>query len=426
MAVIKPFEGIRYNSKKIADLSRVICPPYDVISPQRQQYFHQLNPHNFLHVLLPKDIPGEDKYILAGELFRKWITEEVLIREEQPVFYFYSHQYAIKGERRIRLGFIGLMELTKGSGAAYGHEHTRLEAKEDRLRIMRQVKANLSPIFIVFSDKQRIIQRIYQHHVLGKKPFIDIVDDQNCTHKLWRVDHPEAVSEIQSKMSQEEVFIADGHHRYEVACAFRDQMQQKSPAPEDPSFNYLMAYFTNTDARGLVILAIHRLVKLDTPIGSQNLSALLGDYFEIEELRDKTRLFFLLEKSGRSEHVFGVYANKIYWLLRLKNIKIIDKLIPDKPLELRLLDVSILNQIIFKKILGLNPDDKARISFNPSAEELISAVDLDPCKVAFFLNPVKVTQMMAVALGGNKMPPKSTYFYPKVASGLLVHKFKEL
>ncbi|MCX5714095.1 MAG: hypothetical protein NT033_04670, partial [Candidatus Omnitrophica bacterium] len=174
------------------------------------------------------------------------------------------------------------------------------------------------------------------------------------------------------------------------------------------------------------ILAIHRLAKSDTVINSENFFSSLRDYFDLEVVKDKRRLFFLMEKSGRSEHVLGVYINGKFLFLRLKNIRILDKLIADKPPEYRTLDVSILNQIILKKLLGLDLEDKARITFNPDMDELIAKVDADPSNIAFFLNPVKITQMMDVALGGNKMPPKSTFFYPKVASGLLVHKFEEL
>ncbi|MCX5714096.1 MAG: DUF1015 domain-containing protein, partial [Candidatus Omnitrophica bacterium] len=213
MSLIKPFQAVTFNQEKLTDISSLACPPYDVISSERQRYYHQLNPYNFIH------------------------------------------QYTIKGEKRIRLGFIALLELDKGSGSVLGHEHTRLEAKEDRLKTIRQTNANLSPIFVVFADKKRIVQRLYREFAFDKKPFIEITDDEKNIHKLWRIDNPFMLEDIQSKMSQEKIFIADGHHRYEVACAYRNQLQQKFPHLKDPSFNYIMAYFTNTDSRGLSILA---------------------------------------------------------------------------------------------------------------------------------------------------------------------------
>ncbi|MCX5697897.1 MAG: DUF1015 domain-containing protein [Candidatus Omnitrophica bacterium] len=424
MSLIKPFQAVVYNQQKFKGISRLACPPYDVISPERQDYYYGLDPYNFIHLLLPRESPGEDKYIKAGERFREWLKEGILLKDVSPAVYFYSHQYTLKGEKRIRLGFVALLELDKGDGSVLGHEHTRLEAKEDRLKLIRQAGANLSPIFVVFPDKKRIVQKLYRQ-VISQKPFIDIVDDEKSIHKLWRIDDPAILSEIESKMSQEKIFIADGHHRYEVACSFRQELRQKFPHLESPSFNYILAYFTNTDSRGLSILAIHRLVKLPAVIECEKFSGSLRDYFDLEEVKDRGRFLFLMEKSGRSEHVLGVYVNRKFLLLRLKNVRILDKLIADKPREYRSLDVSILNRIILKKILDLNLDDKARITFNPSMDELIRQVDTDPSYVAFFLNPVKISQMMDVALGGNKMPPKSTYFYPKVASGLLVHKFKE-
>lgn len=423
MSQVKPFQAIIYNQEKEGDLSRLACPPYDVISPARAEYYYQLHPHNFIRVLLPREEAGKDKYIDAGERFRSWLKENILIPDTSQAIYFYTHQYIIKGEKRVRLGFIALLELDKGQGSVLGHEHTRLEAKEDRLNLIRQVEANLSPIFVLFEDKKRVIQRLYRQFVAGKEPFMVMDEDGKNIHRLWRIDDPDILEDVRSKMSDEKIFIADGHHRYEVACAFRNQMQQKYPGLKDPGTDYIMAYFTNTDMRGLLIQAIHRLVKLDTAIDCEAFSRSLADYFDLEEIKDKGRLVFLMEKSGRSEHVISIYINGKFWLLRLKNVRILDKLIADKPPEYRTLDVSILNQIILKKILGLDLEDKARITFNPDMDELISQVDKDPTYIAFLLNPVKVEQMMKVALGGNKMPAKSTFFYPKVASGLLIHKF---
>jgi uncharacterized protein (DUF1015 family) len=224
-------------------------------------------------------------------------------------------------------------------------------------------------------------------------------------------------------MQKENIFIADGHHRYEVACAYREQMKKKSDSfTGEESFNYILAYFTSVDSRGLTILPIHRLVKLDLKFNLENFRIKLKDYFEVEEVKDKARFFFLMEKAGNTEHVLGMYKDKRYWLLRLKNVKLLDKMISDKPKEYKALDVSILNYIVLNKILGLQLEDKERITFSAQAEELIEKADNDNSYIAFFLNPVKVQQIMSIALGGEKMPAKSTYFYPKVLSGLVINK----
>ena len=422
MAKIRPFQAVTYNQEKIKDLPGVVCPPYDIISTQKQSYYHSLHPHNLIHILLGKDVTGEDKYERAGNYFKDWLKNKILIQDERPAIYFYSQQYNLKGEKRTRSGFIALLSL-EGNSSVFGHEHTRLEPKEDRLRLLKATLANLSPVFVIFPDKKRIIRNTLQY-IKDKRPFIDITDDEKIFHQLWRLDSPDILATIQDKMSGENIFIADGHHRFEVACAYRDEMKKKlGRTTGEESFNYILAYFTYADSSGLTILPIHRMVELPRDLTLDSFRSSLLDYFDSEEVKDKARFFFLMEKAGQAEHVLGMYKDKKYVLLRLKNIKILDKIIADRPKEYRSLDISILNYIVLKKILGLDLENKETICFSPQREELIEKVDNHTSSVAFFLNPVRIQQIMAVALTGEKMPPKTTYFYPKVLSGLVINKF---
>jgi uncharacterized protein (DUF1015 family) len=229
-------------------------------------------------------------------------------------------------------------------------------------------------------------------------------------------------------MEAENIFIADGHHRFEVACAFRDEMLQKADKPSgEEDFNYTMAYFTNTDMHGLCILPVHRVVTLGRRIDTNNLILVLKEYFDLEEVKDKdkTRFFFLLEKAGRQEHVIGMYKDSRRWLLRLKNIKILDKVMGDRPLQFRQLDVSIFNQMVLNRLISSGTEE-ADIIYTHNASDVLEAVDYNPAALGFLLNPAKIEQIIAVALSGEKMPPKSTYFYPKVLSGLVINKHQEL
>jgi len=355
MAKIEPFRAVIYNQGEIRNLSSVVCPPYDVISPSQQQYYYDLHPHNFIHILLGKNIPGEDRYRRSSCLLKDWQKDKILIPDRSPAIYFYSQQYSLKGEKRTRLGFIARLYLEDKNSTIYTHEHTRLEPKEDRLKLLRAVRANLSPIFVIFPDKKRVINHIYQKYIPEKKPFVDIVDAEKVVHKLWRLDSPDILDAIKAKMQDENIFIADGHHRYEVACAYRGEMNKKLGLPQpEAGFNYILAYFTNTDSSGLTILPIHRLVKFTLKPDISKFISNMKDYFDVEEVKDKVRFFFLMEKGGRGEHLIGMYSDKKYRLLRLKNIKILDRMINDKPLEFRSLDVSILNYIVLKKILGID------------------------------------------------------------------------
>src|SRR3989338_4171146 len=211
MAKIEPFRAVIYNPGEIRNLSSVVCPPYDIISPAQQQYYHDLHPYNFIHILLGRDIPGEDNYSRAAHLFRDWQKDKILLPDRSPAIYFYSQQYSLRGEKRIRLGFIARLYLEDKNSTIYTHEHTRLEPKEDRLRLLKAVKANLSPIFVIFPDKKRVIQHIYQKYIQGKKPFVDIVNDEKVTHKLWRLDYQPLLNKLQADMQNEKIFIADGH-----------------------------------------------------------------------------------------------------------------------------------------------------------------------------------------------------------------------
>jgi len=423
MAKIKPFRAFTYNQDEVKDLSKVVCPPYDVISPSSQQYFQEISLYNLIHILLGKDIPGENKYKRSAGYFKDWLKNKIIIQDDRPAIYFYNQQYNLKGERRSRFGFIALLSL---DSSIFKHEHTRLEPKADRLKLLKAVKANLSPIFVIFSDRSRIIQRTFQQEIQNKKPFIDIVDIDKVAHQVWRINSPELLKAIEASMLKENIFIADGHHRYEVSCAYRDEMKKKSGALSgEESFNYLLAYFTNLDPRGLTIFPIHRLLKLGSPLELGELRVKLSAYFDVEEVKDKNKFFFLMEKGGQAEHVLGMYKDSRYWLLRLKNVKILDKIIADKPREYRLLDVCILNHLILKNILGIELGDKERLTFSPHADELIDSVDNNASHIAFFLNPVKAEKIISIALENERMPAKSTYFYPKVLSGLVINKFNE-
>jgi len=424
MATIKSFKAVIYNQNKINDMASVVCPPYDVISPARQEAYHKADPHNFIHILLGNDIPGEDKYQRAGNSFKDWLKEKILIRDDHPAIYFYSQEYRIKRETRTRFGFISLLRLEDSDTAIFKHEHTRLGPKEDRLKLTRQVRANLSPIFSIFLDKKRIIQRVFNKFIKDRDVFINVTDDEGTVHKVWRIDDPEIIKSVEEAIRHENIFIADGHHRYEVACAYRDELKSKSgKGSGEEDYNYVLSYFTNTDPRGLYIFPIHRLLKLEKPLAFEKFIETLRENFDVEEIKDRSKFFFIMEKGGRSQHVIGMYKDKRYWLIRLKNVKILDKEMADKPKEYRTLDVSILNHLVFKKIFGI--ENNETLTFSPHAEEFMEIVDKDSSCIAFFLNPVKMEQIIAVALSGERMPAKSTYFYPKVLSGLVISKHED-
>lgn len=426
MAEIKPFCPLHYNQEKIRDISKVVCPPYDIIDPQAQEYYHSLSPYNMVHLTLGEDIAGQDKYKRARQYLHQWIKDKILIPDKSPAIYFYLQQYNIDAESKTRLGFIALLRLDEEAGVVFPHEQTHIEPKEDRLRLLKAVKANLSPIFVLFRDDKRIIRHTYEKYILNKRPFIELTDNEKILHKVWRIDDPHFLNMIQARISDKDIFIADGHHRYEVAQMYRDQMRKKmGEGCEGQDFNYIMTYFTNVESRGLIILPVHRFVR-KVNLNLSDLKDMLEQYFDVEEIKDKVKFFFLMKKSGLRQPTLGLYKDRNFLLLRLKNIRILDKIISDRPKEYRSLDVAMLNYIVISRILKQDPQDKEKVIFNPNAEALIQNCNTEKDSLAFFLNPVRVEQMMSVASKGERLPPKSTYFYPKALSGLVINKFSKV
>jgi uncharacterized protein (DUF1015 family) len=425
MANIKPFSGFCYNADKISEVSKVICPPYDIITPLAQEHYHKKSPYNIIRLELGMDIAGQDKYRRAAVEFNKWIKEQILIQDKTPAIYFYNQDYNLKGERRSRLGFIALLQLEDKRNAVFPHERTRLEPKEDRLRLIKRVKANLSPIFVLFSDQERIIRRTYEQYIKDATPAIAAVDEERVSHKIWKLDAADALKRIQAQMLNKNIFIADGHHRYEVATSFREHMKKKlGSLSSESDINYIMAYFTSIESHGLSILPVHRLIRKVGNFRMDNFKEAIKEYFDIQELKDKNKFLFLMEKAGARQNTLGMYKDKTFYLLRLKSIKILDKEILDRPKDYRALDVSILNYLILRKFFALDLEDKEKIKFSPDCAEFISEVDHNKNSLAFFLNPVKVEQLVSIAAKGEIMPSKSTYFYPKVPAGLVINKFK--
>ncbi|MDD3983087.1 MAG: DUF1015 domain-containing protein [Candidatus Omnitrophica bacterium] len=423
MTKIRPFRAVVYNQERIAGIDRVVCPPYDVISPAQQENYLRRDPFNFIHIILGKDVGEENKYRRAAAYFKGWIDQGILRRDDEPAFYFYSQKYEVDGSAMLRTGFMGLLKLEDRNCSVYGHEHTRLEAKEDRLRLIKEVKANLSPIFAVFPDKKKFMPAFVRKYVIPRDPDVFFTDDAGVEHKMWRVTDPGLVKMVQEALSGECIFIADGHHRYEVSCVYRRQMKEKAGGKKgEQSRDYTLAYFTGADPRGLSILPIHRLVKTSLPQGEKKFLEQLKEHFEVSAPMGKAGLFAALRSASSCTHVIGMYISGKYRLLRLKDKKALDKLMPDKPREYRLLDVSILNQLVFLGILGLRPESKDALKYSEDREETVKAVDAGEGRMAFFLRPVTMEQIISVALKGEKMPAKSTFFYPKLISGLVVHK----
>jgi len=430
MSRIAPFRGILYNQKKIPDLSQVIAPPYDVITPEAQERLYRKSPYNVVRLILNRD---PDRYESVARLFQSWQSEEILVRDEAPAIYFLSQRFKLKeGGEKERQGFIALARIEDfSSGKIRPHEMTLAGPKEDRFRLLLACQANLSPIFALYSQPKQTINRMLTEHAETIAPLLQVHNDGGESCRLWRVTDPEIIRQVQREMEDHLLLIADGHHRYEAALNFRDHWRRERAtwSGQEP-FHYLMMYFSNTDDPGLVILPTHRLVKDFPPIPFQRLEDELQRCFYLEpypKTRAGQRSFLSALKGGRRRHFLGASfkGDPRYLILRLKNKRIMQRLAQEISPALRELDVTTLHRLILEHILGLKPEAQRQgeiISYSEDEEAVLRAVDEGECRAAFILNPPRPEEILTVARAGEKMPQKSTYFYPKLISGLVINK----
>jgi uncharacterized protein (DUF1015 family) len=419
MSALKPFAAVFYNKEKIENLSNVFCPPYDVISPEQQEAYYKQDPHNFIRLELaketPKDNEKDNKYTRARKTYEEWFKKGILKQDEGPCIYFYKQDYKYQGQKYTRMGFLGLLKINEDSGVRIlPHEHTHAAAKTDRLTLWSALKCNLSPIFVGYADKAGKIDRIFFKELATSKPYLEAVDHDKVKHTIWRLENPDSIQGIINVIDGQNLFICDGHHRFEVANQIRREALKKGKKTTgEESYNYVMTYFTNMDSKDLQIFPIHRIVK-KFPISVN----LLEQYFRIDKIKTKVDWLVLLARAGQNEHAFGLYNKQGMFLLRLKNKTLIDKMVEGGSKDYRSLDAAILKAFILDQV-GVTSED---IVYSKDPDEVLQAVDEGNAEAGFILNPVQVAQLRSIALNDERMPPKTTYFYPKVLSGLTIYK----
>ena len=433
MIRIAPFRGLFYNQKKVRDLSKVVAPPYDVISKEEQERLYKKSPYNFIRLDLSQE---PDSYPAVAQLLSEWLATGIFERDETPAIYFLSHRFKLKsGEQKIRDGFLALTELQDlSSGAIRPHEKTLDAPKEDRLKLMLACHAQLSPIFTLYSQPKQSINRMLAVEVEGVEPFIEIEQDNGEQCRLWRIANAELIEKVQQEMSDQQLLIADGHHRYEATLSYRDWMRrERGQWNGREAFNFIMAYFANINDDNVVILPTHRLVRGYAHKPFLELEEALQTYFYVEQ-HPKTpegKISFLkaLKTAAKKHRVIGASFKRDprYVILRLKNKRIMQRLAKDLSAPLRELDVSTLHLLILEHILGMTPDEQVKgenIRYSQDEDLVLQSLEKEDYQAAFILNATKAEEIQTIVAGGEKMPQKSTYFYPKLLSGLVVNKIE--
>ncbi|MFA6321117.1 MAG: DUF1015 domain-containing protein [Candidatus Omnitrophota bacterium] len=424
MPTVKPFKAIRYNAKKVKSVSSVIAPPYDVIPKKMQDELYRKNPYNVVRLILnkisSKDTAGNNRYTRSKKAYDSWMDKNVLVQDEADSFYIYSQIYKQGSKTIDQVGFIGLMSLElDGSEKVLPHENTLAAPKKDRLALMNTVGANLSPIFILHDDKN--VTNLLKKFCAKNKAIID-VKWEGVRHVVWKLSDADIIDAIKGKMEAKNLFIADGHHRYEVAKMYARQVLASS-APENlkESARYMMVYFVEADEKMLTVLPTHRLIKDISGLKEDVILKKLEGSFDIYRIKGFKNAMAKLDKF-RDGHAFGIYLGKSdFYVLKLKDVASSDNVAKDRPKDWRRLDVSILHLFVLKHLLGIS-DEEGNVEYMKDPLETARAVDGKKFKAAFFLNPTKVSEVKQIARLGERMPRKSTYFYPKPLTGLVINK----
>jgi len=430
MAKIAPFRGIRYNPRRFEKLDLTVSLPYDRIKGDLQEKYYQLDEHNIARIIKGKAFPGDtetdNQYTRARKFYEEWLKEGILIRDPKPAIYGYSQEFRLpSGELATRKALIAALQLTDyREGVVLPHERTLSGPKIDRLNLLRAIAVNFGLIFMVYPGDK--IGGILAPHFV-KRPHLDLyaVGETEVRHRLWVIDDQGTIAALQAQMEpKRNLIIADGHHRYETALAYRDEMRQKTSAWDpDMAFNYRMVGLVSMDDPGLTILPTHRLMHSIPHWKTAEFLAKAEEFFEVSLLEGKDELFSKMAQAAK-EHLFGLFDGQGYHLLRLKDEGVMDHFVEaSRAREWKTLDVTILHELLIERVLGIDKEKVKRqenINYLREAEEGIEAVKGGPAQFLFFLNPTKISQVRACSGVGEKMPQKSTDFYPKMISGLVM------
>ncbi len=433
MVKVNPFKGITYNNKKIENLDLVMSPPYDIISEEMQEKLYQKHDNNYVRLILGKQFPDDDeennRYTRAKELYDKWLKENILTQSDKPAIFPYKISYKLDGEDKTMNGFFVLLRIDPDYKLVKAHERTLSKPKADRLNLMRACHSNLEPIQLLYIDEKDEIRKKMDGSL--NKKLVDVEGYDGFEHKLWKIEDDEIISSVQDYLDEKILFIADGHHRYQTAINYSDEIREKT-GNTDPnaSFNYRMVILVNMFDEGLAILPTHRLIK-KSDIDIEKLIKDAEEYFDVEvkqiDLSNKN-YENLSEKIKNDietddEHKFAILSENKYYVLSLKDESSMDEFSGDRSKVWRTLDVSILHKILLEHFMGINEDNlEDHVKYTREDEEAVSFVAEGKFDYSVIMNATKIDELKAVADEGEHMPQKSTYFLPKMLSGLVAYK----
>jgi uncharacterized protein (DUF1015 family) len=439
---VRPFRALHYDPSVVKNIGDCLSQPYDVISPQQQEAYYQLHPHNVIRLILNRIEPGDDdrgnRYTRAHAELDRWRRDGILHQTVRPSFWIYEQSFNFPGiGRRTVKGFIGAVRLRDyAERRVLPHEKVLKGPLEDRIRLTEETDTQFEYIWSLYQDKAYVIDNILDEQAKDA-PIIDYVEKPiDVRHRMWRLTDPATCEIVRRTMARLKIYIADGHHRYQTMLTIRDRMRQRFPdAGPDAPWEYIMMFLVNSEHEGLTILPTHRMLN-DIQVDSLfKLGADILEHFHVKKytFRDGTegevrrRWLRDLQDVGPGDHSFGAYIVNTngYYLLTLRDEEAYEELVRlDTSSAWKLLDVNILNTLILERILGITEEQlslSTSIAYTKDANEAVEKVRAGEMQVALILNPTALGDVITIADNDEKMPRKSTHFYPKPVSGLVFY-----
>lgn len=422
MARVFPFRGYRYSPAKIDEVGDVVTQPYDKISPELYQEYLERHPQNMVHIIKNRD--HQD----AGRQLRRWMQDGVLNRDEKPSFYPYEQRFEFEGQTLSRTGLIGLVSLKDSAGSVKGHERVLDEQLEDRLNLIRSTESNEGLIFMLYSDPSRGVDQLLSEFKQNHTPVIEVVDDYQVSHRLWQLSERGPQQHITETLDGRPFYIADGHHRFTSAQLYYQECRAKGwKAAAEESFDKRMIALFDMEGTGVRILPTHRGVRNLKDFDLSTLLSRLEPLFEIQKVEDLHQLKAEMERPGIR---IGLVAGKDltgYGLCLRENARSDQSFMPAIAGPARELDVNVLHEGILSPLLGIGPRELAaetHVDYFRERDLLVGQLEEGHYQLAFFLNPTSLKQVYEASERGEKMPQKSTDFYPKLLTGLVLVKME--
>ncbi|MCL5105390.1 MAG: DUF1015 domain-containing protein [Armatimonadetes bacterium] len=418
MAEIAAFKGIRYNESAVGSLDKVTSPPYDIISPEDRVYYHKLHPNNFVRLILGEEFEGDNesdnRFTRAKRYLDQWLKDGVLVQDNEPSIYIYEQHFERDGSRVVR-GITCAVKIHPYSDKVIlPHENTLAKPKSQLGRLIREAKANLDCVYGLYADEAGVLDEVMAR-AMSQAPVADVRDKDEVRHILWALSDPTEIAAIVDYLKDKPIAIADGHHRYETALAYRDEMREKSGGGEELPSDYTLMTIANVYQKDMTIFPTHRVL---ANIAAELLGGLDGKLTELFEVCESSRESLLPDMTRLG--AIGMYRKCDARTLKLKADP--GSLLSGSEAS-RKLELNVLHKLILEPALGID-DDKLRnqthIIYTRTADEAMDLVDSGERQIAFLLNHIAVKSVLDVASAGEKMPQKATYFYPKLLSGLVL------